>query len=125
MASAASGGPVTGKSPARVTIRLLICPEKLSGSEIAATVVTVQNVDADDDGTGDVDQILNPSRDLVLAIKDVGVTGDYHVVVTLFMEVGGQYIPVQGVDYMTSSAKLTFGQGKQDVALELKLVSVP
>ena len=91
----------------------------------AATLVTVQNVDADDDGTGDVDQILKPSRDLVLAIKDVGVTGDYHVVVTLFMEGGGQYIPVPGVDYMTSSAKLTFGQGKQDVALELKLVSVP
>jgi hypothetical protein len=89
----------------------------------AAILATIDNVDADSDGEGDVDQILNPSRDLVLALPDVGVTGDYHVVVVLFMEGGGQFAPVSGVDYMAASGPLSFGAGQ--VAVELELMLVP
>ena len=75
------------------------------------------------DSIGDVDQILNPSRDLVLALPDVGTTGDYHVMVVLFMEGGGQFAPVSGVDYMAASGPVTLGAGQ--VAVELELMLVP
>jgi hypothetical protein len=89
----------------------------------AAILATIDNVDADGDGEGDVDQILNQSRDLVLALPDVGVTGEHHVVVVLFMEGGGQFAPVSGVDYMAASGPLSFGAGQ--VAVELELMLVP
>jgi uncharacterized protein YuzB (UPF0349 family) len=89
------------------------------------TLVTIQNVDNDNDGTGDIDQVLNGSRDLVLAVEDVGVTGKYHVMAVLFMEGGGTFAPVPGVDYMASSGSLTFGQGPVEVDLTLELVSGP
>ena len=88
----------------------------------AAILATIDNVDTDGDGQGDVDQILNPSRDLVLAMEDVGVAGDYHVVVVLFMEGGGEFAPVPGIDYMAASAPLSLGLGQVEVALELMLV---
>jgi hypothetical protein len=87
-----------------------------------AVLATIDNGDADSDGEGDVDQILNPSRDLVLALPDVGLSGTYHVVIALFMEGGGQFAPVPGVDYMAASGPLTFGAGQVAVDLELMLV---
>jgi hypothetical protein len=50
------------------------------------------------------------------------VTGEFHVVAMLYMDGGGVFQPVPGVDYMASSGKLTFGQGKQEVELELELL---
>ena len=88
----------------------------------AAVLATIDNVDADSDGQGDVDQVLNPSRDLVLALPDVGVVGDYHVAAVLFMEGGGQFAPVSGVDYMAASAPMSLGAGQVGVSLELMLV---
>jgi len=88
----------------------------------AATPVTILNVDADGNGEGDVDEILNGSRDLVLAIPDVGLNGDYHVVVALYMAGGGQFQPLPGVDYMAAGPLQTFGQGQVHVTLDLALV---
>ena len=89
----------------------------------AAVLATINNADADGDGTGDVEQILNPDRDLVLALPDVGVIGTYHVVVALYMEGGGQFEPVPGVDYMAASGPMSLGAGQ--VAVELELMLVP
>ena len=52
-------------------------------------LATIENDDKDGDGVGDVDQALSSSRDLWLAIDDVGVTGNYHVVAVLYMDGGG------------------------------------
>ncbi len=90
-----------------------------------AILATIDNVDRDGDGELDLDQILGPSRDLVLAIEDVGVRGEYHVVTALYMEGGGQFMPVPGVDYLASSEKLTLGQGKVETKLDLELVPGP
>lgn len=79
-----------------------------------AILATIENSDSDGDGERDVDQILNSSRNLVLALEDVGVSGDYHVMAILYMEGGGQFQPVPGVDFMASSETLTLGQGKAD-----------
>lgn len=89
----------------------------------AAVLAEIPNVDSDGNGVGDVDEILSATRDLVLTFEDVGVTGDYHVVAALYMEGGGQYQPVPGIDYMASSARETFGQGKVEVVLDLQLVT--
>ena len=43
------------------------------------------------DGELDFDQILNPSRDIVLSLEDVGITVEYYVVAALYMEGGGQF----------------------------------
>ncbi|NDV61633.1 hypothetical protein G0Q06_04140 [Puniceicoccales bacterium CK1056] len=88
----------------------------------AAVLAQIQNGDVDGDGIGDVDNILNTSTDLTLAFEDVGLTGEYHVVVALFMEGGGVFAPVPGVDYMGSTQKLLFGQGEVDASVELQLV---
>jgi hypothetical protein len=88
----------------------------------AAILATIENTDQDGDGVGDVDQALSSSRDLVLPIEDVGLAGDYHVVAVLYMEGGGLFQPVPGIDYLASSGKLTFGQGQQEVALALELI---
>ena len=88
----------------------------------AAILATIDNVDADGDGLADVDQILNGSRDLVLALGDVGVTGDYHVVAALYMEGGGVFQPLPGIDYMAASDRRTFGQGQVEVTLDLELI---
>ena len=88
----------------------------------AAILATIDNVDNDEDGKPDVDQILGPSQDLVLSFDDVGVTGDYHVVVGLYVEGGGDFQPVPGVDYQAEGEKLTFGEGTVETSLELTLV---
>lgn len=88
----------------------------------AAVLVEISNGDSDGDGIGDVERILNDSRDLTLAIEDVGLNGSYHVVVALYMEGGGTFQPVPGVDYLAASGKLLLGQGQGKVALELELV---
>jgi hypothetical protein len=88
-----------------------------------AVLAAIDNVDADGDGEGNVDQILNSSRDLVLGVENVGVTGDYHVVAALYMEGGGQFQPVPGIDYQASSQRMTLGPGKVEVALELELIT--
>jgi hypothetical protein len=75
--------------------------------------------DMDGDGELDVDQLLSPSRDLVLPVKDVGETGEYHVVAVLYVEGGGKFQPESGVDYMAHGEKVTFGEGKVDVTLDL------
>jgi protoheme ferro-lyase len=87
-----------------------------------AVLATISNADADGNGVGDVDQILNASRDLVLGFEDVGPTGAYHLVVVLFMEGGGIFQPVPGVDYMAASGPLTFGGGTVETELELQIV---
>jgi hypothetical protein len=91
----------------------------------AAVLATIENVDNDEDGELDVDQILSPTQDLVLAFDDVGVTGDYHVVVGLYVEGGGDFQPVPGVDYQAESELLTFGEGKVEATLDLTLVPEP
>jgi protoheme ferro-lyase len=88
----------------------------------AATLATIPNEDTDNDGVPDLEKIFGPGRELVLSFADVGVTGEYHVVAMLYMEGGGQYQPVPGIDYMTNSAKLPFGGGQVEVDLELELV---
>ncbi|MDJ0923218.1 MAG: VCBS repeat-containing protein [Acidimicrobiia bacterium] len=87
----------------------------------AALLALVENEDADGDGALDVDQILSADQDLVLAIEDVGVTGDYHVVVGVYVEGGGQFQPVVGTDYLIGSEKVTFGNGPIEVDLELEI----
>ncbi len=88
----------------------------------AAVLVEISNADSDGDGIGDVERILNSSRDLTLAIEDVGLTGSYHVVVALYMEGGGTFQPVPGIDYMAASGKMDLGQGQAKIDLELELV---
>ncbi|PLX95053.1 MAG: hypothetical protein C0619_01850 [Desulfuromonas sp.] len=87
-----------------------------------AVLASIDNIDKDGDGKLDVDQILGLEQDLVLAIEDVGVAGDYHVVAALYMEGGGQFQPVPGVDYMAASNKITLGSGQAEVVLDLVIV---
>ncbi len=87
----------------------------------AAVLVDISNVDIDEDGIGDVDNILSASKDLTLAIPDAGLAGEYHVVVVLYMEGGGIFQPLPGVDYMGASQKVTLGQGQVSVDLQLQL----
>jgi len=87
----------------------------------AAVLATIENQDVDENGIGDVDEILNASRDLVLALDDVP-PGNYHVIAVLYMEGGGQFQPSSGIDYMAASMKITLGQGKKEALLELGLV---
>jgi hypothetical protein len=89
----------------------------------AAVLVEISNGDSDGDGIGDVERILNASRDLTLAIEDVGLSGNYYVVVALYMEGGGTFQPVPGVDYMAASDNIPLGQGQAKVDLELELVT--
>ena len=89
----------------------------------AAVLATIDNLDLDGNGIEDVDQILNSSRDLVLALEDVGIPpGEYHVIAALYMEGGGQFQPVPGIDYMATSIKKALGQGMEEVVLELEPV---
>ena len=89
----------------------------------AAILATIDNVDADGDGLLDVDQVLSTQQDFVFAMEDVGVASSYHVIATLYVEGGGQFQPVPGVDYMASSEKLALGAGQ--VSVNLDLVPVP
>jgi hypothetical protein len=88
----------------------------------AAVLVEISNEDSDGDGIGDVERILNSSRDLTLAIEDVGLSGSYHVVVALYMEGGGVFQPAPGIDFMAASGKIDLGQGQAKVDLELERV---
>jgi hypothetical protein len=88
-----------------------------------AVLATINNGDNDGDGEGDVDQILNSARDLVLAVEDVGVAGSFHVMAVLYTEGGGQFQPVPGIDYLASSNRITLGQGKAEVSLDLELAT--
>ena len=88
----------------------------------AAVLAEISNEDSDGDGIGDVDRILGAGNDLTLAFGDVGVSGEYHVVVALYMEGGGVFQPVAGVDYMAASQKILLGSGQQETALQLELV---
>ena len=87
-----------------------------------AVLVEISNADSDGDGIGDVERILNASRDLILALEDAGLSGSYHVVAALYMEGGGAFQPVPGVDYLAASGKVTLGAGQATVALDLQLV---
>ncbi len=91
----------------------------------AAVLVLIVNADADGNGRGDVDEILSATRDFVLAHEDVGLSGEYHVVAALYVVGGGLFQPVPGVDYLASSEKIVFGEGKAEVQLELELVTAP
>jgi hypothetical protein len=84
-------------------------------------LATIDNIDKDGDGELDVDQILSPSHNLVLAMEDVGETGDFHVVAVLYVEGGGKFQPKSGVDYMANSEKLTFGEGTVEATIDLVL----
>jgi protoheme ferro-lyase len=85
----------------------------------AAVLAEISNADSDGDGIGDIERILNSELDLTVALRDVGVSGAYHVVVALYVEGGGSFQPVPGVDYMAASAPLTLGEGQAIVELEL------
>jgi hypothetical protein len=97
----------------------------------AALLANIPNVDADGDGEMDVDQILTTDHDLTLAIdlldtEPAPVTaGSYHVVVGVYVEGGGEFQPVDGVDYIAYSDELALGYGKQEVTLEVELYSEP
>jgi hypothetical protein len=41
----------------------------------------------------------------------------------LYMEGGGQFQPVPGIDYMATRGRIPLGQGKADVTLDLQLVA--
>ena len=88
----------------------------------AAILATIDNVDADGDGLLDVDQILGAERDFVFTMENVGVSSSYHVLAILYVEGGGQFQPVPGVDYMASSEKMPLGAGQVKVNLDLTLV---
>jgi protoheme ferro-lyase len=90
----------------------------------AAVLAEINNGDIDADGIRDVDNILNESKDLVIAFDNVGVSGSYHVVVALYMEGGGVFQPVPGIDYMAASQKIALGSGQATVELEVELVPV-
>jgi protoheme ferro-lyase len=87
-----------------------------------AVLAEISNEDSDGDGIGDVDRILGIGKDLTLAFGDVGVSGEYHVVVALYMEGGGVFQPVPGIDYMAASPQLLLGSGQQETTLNLELV---
>lgn len=89
----------------------------------AAVLAEISNADSDGDGIGDIERILDTSKDLILAFEDVGLSGSYHVVVVLYMEGGGTFQPVPGVDYMAASGLIELGQGQAVVDLELELVA--
>ena len=89
----------------------------------AAILATIENVDADGDGLLDVDQILGTDQDFIFAMEDVGVGGNFHVIATLYVEGGGQFQPVPGVDYMASSELVALGA--EQVSIELALTPVP
>jgi hypothetical protein len=89
----------------------------LTGMPVAILAM-IDNTDEDGDGLLDVDQILSPGQDVTLAVEDVGLTGDYHIVVGVYVEGGGQFQPVSGIDYLAASDKVTFGGGTVVTALE-------
>jgi len=84
-----------------------------------STLANIDNVDKDGDGELDVDQLINASNQIILALEDVGETGEYQVVAALYVEGGGKFNPKSGVDYMASSGKQTVGKGKLDVTINL------
>lgn len=88
----------------------------------AAVLADISNGDVDENGIPDVDHILSTSKDLTLAFPDAGLSGDYHVMVVLYMEGGGTFQPLPGIDYMAASQKVPLGQGQVRVALELMMV---
>jgi len=83
-------------------------------------LATIDNTDKDGDGELDVEQNLSPTHEMVLPIRDVGVTGDYHVMAVLYVEGGGRFQPEWGVDYVAYSEKRAFGEGKVEVSLDLE-----
>jgi hypothetical protein len=89
----------------------------------AAILATIDNVDADGDTLLDVDQILSAEKDFIFTMEDVGVSSSYHVIATLYVEGGGEFQPVPGVDFMASSDKVALGAGQ--VIVDLALAPVP
>ena len=83
----------------------------------------IENTDRDGDGELDVDQVLAPGKDFTLAIDDVGLEGEYHVVAVAYVDGGGAFQPEPGIDYLAASEALTFGQGPVEAHLELELLS--
>ena len=61
-------------------IKLLLVVNALASS--LPVLAEISNADSDGDGIGDVERILNSSKDLILAIEDVGVSGAYDAVWT-------------------------------------------
>jgi hypothetical protein len=90
----------------------------VTGMPIAMPAI-IPNIDKDEDGIGDVDQLVVPGQDIVLSFEDVGLTGDYHVVAALYVQGGGLFQPEPGIDYLGASEKLTFGDGP--VAANIRL----
>ena len=82
-------------------------------------LANIENIDKDGDGELDVDQLINASNEIVLALEDVGEIGDYHVVAALYVEGGGNFNPKSGIDYMASSGMQTVGNGKVEVVIDL------
>lgn len=66
---------------------------------------------------------MSLTRNLDLAIENVGVSGDFYVMAVLYMKGGGTFQPNAEVDYMAVSSDITFGQGQ--VKLDLELYRLP
>ncbi|MCX6130382.1 MAG: VCBS repeat-containing protein [Proteobacteria bacterium] len=84
------------------------------------TLLLVNNLDLDHDGYGDVDQILNTEQDFTLGVEDVGLKGTYYVYAVLYVEGGGQFLPLAGVDSTAVSKAISLGSGQIGLDLQLK-----
>ena len=88
-----------------------------------AVLASVQNDDKDGDGMGDVDAILSPSHDLILSFKDAKVSGDFYIMAAVYVEGGGLFQPLAGMDYVATSPPYTFGEGQVVARLDLELMA--
>ncbi len=103
---------------------ILTLAEKLPVTGIPKAILAViDNVDADQDGELDVDQLFGDDGEVVLGFDDVGLSGEFYVVASIYVEGGGDFMPESGIDYMAASEALTFGEGT--VATELTFSLAP
>ena len=106
---------------------------KLTADELAGNPMTERMMQLDKDGDKDwvgtsmiwgpviIVERVEPDSGPVLALEDVDVSGEYHVVAALYVEGGGRFQPESGVDFMANSEKVMLGEGKVEVTLELDL----
>lgn len=71
--------------------------------------------------------VIGTDTPFELELADISATGDYFVYVSLYMEGGGTFVPVPGVDYIGQSASaLTFDGTAVDIGtLTLNLAPAP
>ncbi len=86
-----------------------------------AILAVIDHADADQNGELDVDQLFGDDGEVVLGFDDVGLSGEFHVVASIYVEGGGDFMPVPGVDYMAVSDALVFGDGTVTTDLTFSL----